>query len=172
MQCCTGNGTRALYYVWENILQHDDGRIQINLLLNRASAWADIDSHIPYTGQVDIRIKEPVEIAIRIPDWVTPAQTHVQVNERDRAVEWMGRYAQIDNLKPSDVVTLTFPLDERTEDVYIERERFTLVRRGNEIVWIDPVGRYHPLFLRSHYREDATRWRRTERFVAGKQVYF
>ena len=50
MHCCTGNAARAIYYVWQNILRWEDGKLRVNLLLNRASAWADVDSHIPYEG--------------------------------------------------------------------------------------------------------------------------
>ena len=60
IHCCTGNGARTIYYLWENILAFTEGRLQINLLLNRASKWADVDSHIPYTGQVDVTVKQPV----------------------------------------------------------------------------------------------------------------
>ncbi|RKY04897.1 MAG: hypothetical protein DRP56_09520, partial [Planctomycetota bacterium] len=63
--CCTARAAAALYNVWDNIIQHEDGKLRVNLLLNRASAVADIDSHIPYTGQVDIKVKQPVELSIR-----------------------------------------------------------------------------------------------------------
>ena len=172
MHCCTGNGTRALYYVWENILHHDGGKLRINLLLNRASPWADVDSHIPYVGQVDVRIKEAVDLSIRIPEWSTRTDVRVRVNEQDRQTGWDGRYAQTGEVHPGDVVTMTFPINEQMEDAWIQKERYTLVRKGNEIVWIDPPGRNWPLFMRDHYRDDVTRWRRMERFVADKQIYY
>ena len=56
--CCTGNGTRAIYYLWDHMLT-TRRPVSVNLLLNRASPWADVDSHIPYAGQVDVRIKQP-----------------------------------------------------------------------------------------------------------------
>ena len=55
--CCVSNGNRAWYFVWENILHFRDGKLRVNLLLNHASKWADIDSHVPYVGQVGIKIK-------------------------------------------------------------------------------------------------------------------
>src|SRR5262249_2882541 len=68
--CCLGNGARALYYAWEGILDHKDDVLQVNLLLNRASRWADVNSHLPYTGRVDIRVKERNRLLVRIPEWV------------------------------------------------------------------------------------------------------
>jgi hypothetical protein len=56
--CCTGNSARGLYYVWEHMVDHDGENLQVNLLLNRASRWADIYRHVPYQGRVDLKIKE------------------------------------------------------------------------------------------------------------------
>jgi len=169
--CCTGNGNRAWYHIWENILHHDQGKLRVNLLLNRASKWADVDSHIPYTGQVDVKVKQPVALSMRIPEWATPAQTRVQVNEQDRAVEWDGRYAQVGDVKPGDRVTMTFPISERPRTEWIQGHRYNLVIKGNEVVSIDPLGETVPFYMRDHYRANGTRWRKIERFVADKPIY-
>ena len=47
MHCCTGNGTRALYYVWEHMLTYADGELSVNLLMNRPSRWADVPESYP-----------------------------------------------------------------------------------------------------------------------------
>ena len=31
-----------MYYIWQHILTYDQGRLRVNLLLNRASDWADV----------------------------------------------------------------------------------------------------------------------------------
>ena len=172
MHCCTGNGTRALYYVWENILHYRDGKLRVNLLLNRASRWADVDSHIPYVGQVDVKVKEPVDLSMRIAEWVKPEEVRVQVNGEERRIGWDGRYAVVGEVKPGDVVTMSFPIGERTDTVWIEKERYHLIRKGNDVVAIDPPGRICPLYRREHYRENTTRWRKVERFVSSEQVYW
>lgn len=170
MHCCTGNGGQTIYRVWERILRFEGGKLRVNLLLNRASPWADVASHIPYTGRLDVHVKASAELSVRIPEWVTPAQTRCQVNGRDRTVTWQGRYAVVGAVEPGDVATLTFPIAERTEVVHIEKQRFTLVRKGNEVVAIDPVGEFNPLYQRQHYRAETTRWRQLERFVSPRVV--
>jgi hypothetical protein len=172
MHCCTGNSTRTLYYVWDNILHCDSGRLRVNLLLNRASPWADVDSHLPYTGRVDVRVKQACDLALRIPEWVQPGQAVGRVNDEARPLRWDGRYAQLGSLCRGDVATLTFPIEERTVRVRFEREPYTLVRKGNEVVLIDPPGRYAPLYQRDHYRNNETRWRMIERFVADKPLHW
>jgi hypothetical protein len=172
MHCCTGNAARALYYLWDHVLTHENGTLRVNLLLNRASPWADIDSTIPYKGQVDVKVKRELDLEMRIPEWVQPGEVRCEVAGVSRDLGWQGRYAQVGTVKPGDRVTLTFPIAERTDVVYVEKERYTLVRKGNEVVNIDPPGRYCPLYQRAHYRTDATRWRKMERFVSDESIHW
>ena len=172
MHCCTGNCTRAIYYVWQHMLKHEGAGLRVNLLLNRPSVWADVESHLPYVGQVDVRVKQPVSVSLRIPEWAKPGDVRVQVNGDDRRVGWDGRYALVGEAKPKDVVMMTFPIEERTDTVWIEKQRYTLVRKGNDIVAIDPPGRYCPLYQREHYRVDSTRWRKAQRFVSREQIHW
>jgi hypothetical protein len=44
------------------------------------------------------------------------------------------------------------------------------VRKGNDVVAIDPPGRNCPLYRREHYRVAETRWREVERFVSPEQI--
>ena len=99
-----------------------------------------------------------------------PSQTSVQVDDADRKADWDGRYAVVGEVKPGDLATITIPIAERTDTVWIEKERFSLVRKGNDVV--PPHGRICPLQQRKHYRVNSTRWRETDRFVSNKEVYW
>jgi hypothetical protein len=168
--CCSGEATAALYRVWENILRYREGKLKVNLLLNRASPWADIDSFIPYEGRVDVKIKRACELSIRIPEWVKPGQTKCQVSGTDRTLSWDGRYAVVGKIEPKDIATLTFPIFERTDKVQIQGKQYTLIRKGNDVVHIDPPGKYCPLYQRDKYRENKARTKTVERFVAEQQI--
>ena len=170
MHCCTANGARALYYVWQNILHHADGKLRVNLLLNRASPWADVHSHLPYAGRVDLRIKTACDLSVRIPEWVKPRDVSCAVSEEPRELRFEGRCARVGGVSPDDTVTLTFPIGERQEEVWIEKRRYDLVVKGNDVVHIDPPGRNQPFYQRDHYRENATRWKETTRFVAERTL--
>ena len=165
MHCCTGNGARALYYAWESILTCDQGRLAVNLLMNRGSRWADVDSFLPHTGRVDVRVKQPVELAVRIPEWVCPEQCQCRVNGDPASLTFAGRYAQCGRVSPNDVVTLTFPIAETTHHLQIEKGPYTVIRRGNDVVAIDPPGTNHPLYQRDHCRTDETPLRTVARFA-------
>jgi hypothetical protein len=75
-------------------------------------------------------------------------------------------------MKPGDAASVTFPIEERSDTVLIQKARYELLRRGSEVVEIDPPGRYAPLYQRSHYRQPSTRWRWTQRFVSERPVYW
>ena len=158
--------------MWDHILTHENGKLRVNLLLNRASPWADVDSHIPYTGQVDVKVKQPLDLAIRIPEWVGPGEVRCQVAGAERRLEFDGRYVQVGAVKPGDVATVTFPIAERTDVVYVEKEQYTLIRKGNDVVHIHPPGKYCPLYQRAHYRANTTRWRKLERFVSNEIIHW
>ena len=171
MHCCTGNGIRAIYYVWENILDYRDGQLRVNLLLNRASRWADVDSHIPYTGQVDIKLKQPCTLAVRIPEWVKPEATVGKVNNRRQQLKWDGRYALVGKVASGDKVELTFPIAERTvKEETIGGVPYTLIIKGNDVVDIYPPGKNGPLYQRRHYRQNNTLWKRVTRFVSSETI--
>ena len=170
MHCCTGNGTRAIYYVWRNILSFKTGTLRVNLLLNRASPWADVDSYIPYEGRADVRIKKDCDLLVRIPEWVTPAQARCTVNGKAHPLLWEGRYAMVGHVRAGDFATLTFPIFERTDAVAIMGKKYTLIRKGNDVVHIDPPGKHCPLYARAKYRQNRAATKTIERFVAHQQI--
>ena len=170
MHCCTGNATRGLYYAWEHMLSHRDGTVSVNLLLNRPSRWADVLSHIPYRGQVDVQVKQPCQLRVRIPEWVAPGQVTATVNGQERELGFDGRYALVGPVRAGGAVVVRFPIPERSETLDIEGQRYRVIRRGNEVVHMDPPGEHCPLYQRQHYRQEETRWREVERFVAAEEM--
>jgi len=171
MHCCIGEACMTVHRVWDNILNYRDGKLKVNLLMNRASPWADVDSYVPYQGRVDVKIKQACDCSIRIPEWVTPEQARVPVDGNARKVTFDGRYAQVGRVEPGNVVTLTFPILERTDKVTIQGKDYTLIRKGNDVVSIDPPGKYCPLYQqREKYRENTVRMKKVERFVAEQQI--
>lgn len=168
--CCTAYGCNGLYWAWEHILRYREGKLRINLLLNRASPWADVDSYIPYQGRVEVKIKKPVDLSVRIPEWVKAGQARCRVNGQDRNLSWEGRYAKVGDVRPGDLARLTFPIFERTDKVWIEKREYTLIRKGNDVVSIDPPGVYRPLYQRQHYRQNEPRMRKVTRFVSEEAL--
>ncbi len=171
MHCCTGNCTRAIYHAWKNILDYSNGKLKINLLLNRASQWADILSYIPYEGRVDFRIKKPIEsFEIRIPEWVEPGQVTGTIDGKARDLRFDGRYAKFGPISPGQEVVMTFPISERTEDIAVDQKPYRVIIKGNTVVNINPPGKVGPLYQRARYRENQARWHKVQWFAPDKEL--
>ena len=110
MQCCTGNGTQGLYYAWEGIVRCSDGKnAQVNLLLNRASPWLDVDSYLPFEGKAVIKNKTAQRVSIRISSWIDRRELRLEVNDQTIRPFWVGNYVVVDELKPGDRITHSVP---------------------------------------------------------------
>jgi hypothetical protein len=151
MHCCTGNGSRALYYLWENMLEFNDGELRLHLLLNRKSPWAEVISYVPNQGKVELKVKETCEnIAVRAPEWVEGSSDALscRINGDVRNLSWKGRYVNIGKASPGDTVQLAFPITERTVDETVAGVPYTLVIRGNNVISISPPGKNYPFYDR------------------------
>ena len=139
--CCWGDCPPALYAAWEAIARYDAGVAQINLLLNRASPWLDVNSYLPHEGKVMIRNKAAQRVLIRIPRWVEKEKVFAQVNDRLWGAFWFGRYLCLERLRAGDEVRIEFPMVESKETYTLPHEppdRFTFTLRGNTVVDINP----------------------------------
>ncbi len=170
--CCLGNGSRGLYYLWEGIMNGDEKEgVRVNLLLNRASKWADVNSYLPYTGRVDIKMKGDYPLAVRIPKWGgKPGQVRCRVNDSLKGLRWSGRYASLSGLHSGDRVAFTFAVPEQTVRQTIADLPCELTLRGSTIIGIDPKGFYEPLFDREQMRSGEAPIIQRERFVADKPL--
>jgi hypothetical protein len=173
IHCCTGNCTRAIYYVWEHMLESKGEELRLNLLMNYASNSADVYSYIPYEGRVDLKIKRPFRsVLVRAPEWVKAGSPELicKVNGIPREVRWEGKYVDSGKAVPGDKIVVTFPIRERTVRESIGGVPYTLVIKGNTVISIDPPGENGPLFERASYRANQTRWRKIGRFVSEESI--
>ena len=159
MHCCTANGARALYDAWRHIVHRQDDRVTVNLLLNRGGGPVDVHSHLPYTGRADFHVNESCSLSVRLPGWVELDNVVCTVDGSVRPVSFDGRYAKVGALAPDQVATLEFPLDETVSRVTAKNQWYFLVRKGHDVVRIDPPGVLSPLYNRDHYRDGVTLWK-------------
>ncbi len=167
--CCTADGSRALFAAWRDMLSYDQGALKVNLLFNRASKWVEIDSYLPYMGRVEFRVKEPIKLAVRLPEWVNPGEARCEVGGSVRELTYEGRYAQVGQRERGETVVVSFPISERTERRNIEGSDYTFVLRGNDVVSVDPAGKYLPLYQRTYYRSGRPLYAKVTRFVSSQE---
>lgn len=143
--CCTGNGTQALYYAW-------DGAVQVNLLLNRASSWIDIDSYLPYQGKAILKNKTTERISVRIPTWA------------DRQA-----------VQPR---TIEFPMVETTEKycggpvTSRSRTAICFFFKCNTVVDVSPrQGKpAYPIYLRDRFKQNSAPLKKATRFASNTVI--
>ncbi|MBN1918823.1 MAG: glycoside hydrolase family 127 protein [Verrucomicrobia bacterium] len=168
MQCCTANAARSLYYAWNAIVTPEEDGVRVNLLLNRASPWLDVDSHLPYEGKVVLRNKTAKNVSVRIPEGIPQKHVTCNVNGKTQETVWAGGYLAVGGLKKGDVVTIEFPIEERSLFRVIGDVPYKLALKGNTVVDINPEGTLYPLYQRDHYRTGKAPMKRVTRFVFAK----
>ena len=144
--CCSPWGNLGIAYAWEATLRYADGVARVNLLLNRASPWMDIDSYLPYQGKVVLRNKAAHEALARIPLWVDKKAVGCRVGQQAVHPEWFGNYLRFRGLRAGDVVTIEFPVANRVEQWTSPGPNlplapgtiYTIKFRGNTVVELSP----------------------------------
>ena len=166
MNCCLGNALWELYRVWRDMARFDpDTRTyRLHLLLNKADRHADVYSWLPNAGRVEVKPELDRRVAIRIPEWVSPAQCEVRVAGQARKPQWEGRYAVVSAAK-GETVRLDCPISECMETCSMLRRDWTLTIRGNTVVGIDPPGQYGRIHHHPEYRADEPAMVERERYT-------
>jgi hypothetical protein len=192
--CCPGNATMGLYAAWDSIVKYHQGAAQVNLLLNRASEWLDVDSYLPYEGKVVIRNKTAQTIAVRIPRWVDQKAVQCQVNHQPTSPFGVNRYLVFSDLRPRDEITVAFPMVETKESYTLKWKRsgfwqesnnpgshwqpedppprFTFTLRGNTVVDVAPRehSEEYQLYERDAMKKNTAPMHQVTRFVSAKPI--
>ena len=169
MTCCLGNCTRAMYYVWEQMVQFSDHELSVHLMLNRASPWADFHSYRPNAGKLQVQVKKDLgRLRVRAPEWVAKGSESISVARGDAPVPhvWEGRYVVVNTLRAGEEITFSFPTPTKITQTTIGRRDYTLTFRGNTVVELQPPGTRIPLYMRAAMQTDKVPMRRVERYLA------
>jgi hypothetical protein len=189
--CGPGNVTAGIYLAWEAIVRCKNGHAQVNLLLNRASPWLDIDSYLPYEGKVVIRNKTANKLSVRIPTWANRAKVQVKLGAQTITPVWLNNYLFLDSIHPDDNITITFPMVTTIETYTLKWKTsefwkevtdpganwtnpnpttYTMTFKGNTLVDVTPRdgGEGIPLYQRNAQRDGTVAPMKTvTRFVAA-----
>jgi len=191
--CCNANMPQGMYKAWDGIARHyGDGFVRINLLLNRATPWLDIDSYLPYEGKLVIKNKSAKLIHVRIPQWVDRNAIKCSVNNKKIALNWLDNYLMISPKGEKDVIAIEFPMVERVEKFKATtfETTYTCTFKGNTLVDISPrpkephwdkmaddagdwfkIGKQYPIYQRDYYKKTKAPIKKIKRYsVAGKRL--
>jgi len=126
----------------------------------------------PYRGQsYQDKVPDTLDIAERARLAVHALPSITDPDADYEIYHWEGRYVSAGAAQPGEMMSLTFPLEERTVKEKIGPETYTLVIKGNTVVSIDPAGKNGPLYQgREKYRTREVAWRQVKRFVPEKEI--
>ena len=168
--CCLGNVARAYYYIWDSILQAEGQDLRVNLLLNRASPEADLESYLPYEGKVVLKMKQAKNVFTRIPGWTQRAKVSCTVNGEKRNYQWQGNYIAIGPLNTGDEAVVRFPIMEKLMYRSLKGHEFWVTVRGFTVVDVEPHVEVTPIFQREKYRRPKAPMRNVKRFVSSQRI--
>jgi hypothetical protein len=173
--CCTANSPQGMYYAWHGITRFDGGVATVNLFLNRASAWMDIDSYLPYEGKVVLHNKQAHTAMVRIPAWVDRSKVKVTANGLLVSSVHLGSYIMVKGLGKGDTVQLEFPVPERTDTYTIANRQFEVIFRGSTVISVKPLdakddANAYPFYRRQQYLAQTAPMHRVTRFVADNVI--
>jgi hypothetical protein len=183
--CCNGNCSRMLYYIWDNLITLRDGQLRVNLLMNRASLWADVDSWLPYKGRVVINLKtDQDELLVRIPQWVDRNKANCTVGEKEIKQQWSEDYLSVGKVNRGDRVIIEFPMRTRTikattqlllerqgEEEIWEKKNCEFTLKGNTVIDFTPDMGY-PIEQHKKYRAEKAPMKKTIRFISKERFLY
>ena len=157
----------GFFYAWDGALRYTDDRtVCVNLLLNRASPWMDVDSYLPYEGKIVLRNKTAHEAFVRIPLWVEKKLVESRVGRAAARPDWFDRYLHFEHLHEGDVITIEFPVNETSEKWAADDKVYVCRFKGNTLVDVAPS--MSPLYngRAAKYKATHASTRKVSRFVS------
>ena len=181
--CCNGHVPLAVYLTWDSIIEARGDALYVNLLLNRASRWADVDSYLPYEGKVVIRMKnDQKNVLVRMPKWTDRDKVTCTLTKKDpwgatrvgqltpRWSQERKNYLSLGTLAAGDQIEVEFPMKE-----YVEEARLTvtgnkiktcqITYRGDTVIDLSDKTTSYPLWTHAKYRAKQAGILKVERFV-------
>ncbi|WFR56354.1 hypothetical protein QA584_22485 [Anaerocolumna sp. AGMB13025] len=153
--CCVASGARGLYNGWNNIVTEERGRVSVNMLLNRASKWVEIYSHLPHAGKLEVTAKTDIkELCIRIPEYVPYGAVTIKrtFNGEEKTISarelpWIKNYfVKLADVKDKEEIEVTFPVIMRKTIETAVDDVFETNWAGDNVISISPSGEYYPLY--------------------------
>lgn len=153
--CCIGGGLRALYHIWRGAISETSDTTHIHLGFSRATAHVEVIGHEPWRGCINVRLYTSRRLAIRVPGHAALEAVTVTIDGQRVEPTWSGHYAQLERLATGQVVTLTYPLQERQASYAIAGKQYTGWWRGATLLEMQPPGEGYPIYQRRHLVTDA-----------------
>ena len=150
--CIRDSGVHGLYLLWHHAVHAAGTAVRVDMLFDRSTPWADVRSHLPRDGAVEVVMRQGGSLAVRTPEDVSEHEVAVEAPGHWR---WLDGYVHVGGLATGQIVTIRFPLREQDERVSVLGDQYLVSWRGDTVMAIDPPGRVGPLYRRRESPGDA-----------------
>jgi hypothetical protein len=154
MGCCPPEGMRGLWEAWTGIVVEKNEGIFINLSLSRRHPAADVTAYAPAAGRLDVQARKAGDYFLRPPAWVAKDAVTLDRANGAGGLEWGGpanAYAVCRDVRSGERLTLRWPVPRFTQvfvpqSVQGRSDTLTVHWLGNQVLGVEPRGRYLPVF--------------------------
>ncbi len=160
MGCCPPEGMRGLWEAWRGIVQERTEGVLVNLAFSREHTAATVRAYEPAAGRLDVQARKGGSYFLRPPAWAEPAAVTLRRGGADSRIEWGGpanAYVVCRAVPPGERLTLGWAVPRFTQ-VFVPQsvpgrnEKLTVRWLGNQVLGIEPRGRYLPMFVEKALR--------------------
>jgi hypothetical protein len=154
MGCCPPEGMRGLWEAFGGVVEESEGVVRINMALSRDHPTARVTASRPLDGRIDVTAKKAGRYQLRPPAWSDHATVRLLRNGQPTPLVWDGpakAYVVCADVHAGERFTLTWSVPHFVQTFSAQsvpkRNQKVVVRwTGNEVVAVDPRGRYLPMF--------------------------
>jgi hypothetical protein len=143
--CCGGSGTHGFFIAWKNASRLENGRLSVNLHVDKLLPQAEIRCFQPYQGRLTIDLKADCKVRVRIPEFVQAGAIRAKSNGGEvKAAVW-GNYLELGSRRSGEKLEVSYPLPLRDEEAAIgnpgfRQYRYRVTWKGDTVVRMTPLG--------------------------------
>jgi hypothetical protein len=168
--CGAGGGVQGISLAWNSQAEwrEVDGtkELRVHLLFNRRMRGPGTEpvalelwSELPYRGLVTMRAHQAIErLAVRLPDGTdlsavrvrrqVPEETVTKRRHAEAPLAIVDHYAIISAVRPSELITLSFPLKEYETTEHARTNSYRVQWKGSAVLALEPPGPKVPLYAK------------------------
>jgi hypothetical protein len=154
MGCCPPEGMRGLWEAWQGTVVDAGAEVFVNLPLSRTHPAATVQAYRPRDGRLHVTPRRPARFLLRPPAWADRDRVALAVGGRSAPVTWGGpanAYVVVADASSGQTLTLRWPVPRFTQaftaqSVPGRNQRVTVRWVGNQVVGVEPRGKYLPMF--------------------------
>jgi hypothetical protein len=141
--------THSLCDIYQNICTCTATGTRINLHFDYEDSNIRITSTRNDRGELEVAVKHPTDLLIRIPGWASADSVRLSVDGNARKIRRQGGFARInrDELRASSLIIMEYALPIKTSEETMPSGRtYRFAWRGDEIIGADPRDEPRPFY--------------------------